>query len=330
MNRKSKFVLLVVTAVIIVSVGAAFWAFTQAMQAETNVRYVGLQNIVSEKMSKAILGIETNAKHVFDEVGRNLDSPEAVIATMVRKTSLGPEVRGYFAAFVPDYFAEKGRWFEPYVHHVDSSEFVLDMVGSARHDYTKSDWYVRGKDAEDGFWCDPYEYVDGTSMNGRYSSYVKPVYDANGRLACVCGADITFVWLTKELQQMDEQLKNDELLNKYRLTRSLDFFSVVIDKDGSCIVYPDGKKLAIKDKGMLQDLTQKKSGTLDMTVGGVASTLYYGPIEGVNWSLAVVTPKDDTQKPTRTMGLALLAIALIGIIITWIICRRTSHEETKS
>ena len=93
-------------------------------------------------------------------MGRNLDSPEAVIATMERKTSLGPEARGYFAAFVPDCLPGKGRWFEPYVHHVDSSEFVL-----------------AGK--------------------------------ANGRLAYVCGADIIFEWLTIELQEMDEQLKND-------------------------------------------------------------------------------------------------------------------------
>ena len=128
---------------------------------------------------------------------------------MERKTSLGPEARGYFAAFEPDYLPGKGRWFEPYVHHVDSSEFVLDMVGAARHDYTKSDWYVRGKDTEGGFWCDPYEYVDGTSMDGCYSSYVKSGYDANGRLAYVCGADIIFEWLTKKLQEMDEQLKND-------------------------------------------------------------------------------------------------------------------------
>ena len=321
------FLLLTVTAVIIVSVGASFWAFTHVMGAETYVRYAGLQKIISEKTAKTILGIETNAKHVFDEVGRNLDSPEAVIATLDRKTSLGPEVRGYFAAFVPEYFPEKGRWFEPYVHHVDSSEFVLDMVGSARHDYTMSDWYIRGKDAKEGFWCDPYEYIDGTSMNGLYSSYIEPIFDGNGKQACVCGADITFEWLTKELQKIDELFRNDESLNRFRLMRDLDFFSMVIDKDGSCIAYPDGKKLTIKDEGMLKDMQQKKSGTLDMTVGGIASTLYYGPIDGMNWSLAVVTPKDDVQKPTLTMGLVLLVIAVLGIIITWIICRRISYAK---
>ena len=321
------YVLLVVTAVIIVSLGMSFLAFSYVMRAETNVRYVGLQNIISEKMAKTIQGMETNAKNVFDEVEKHLDSPESVIAALQSKTSLAPDVRGYFAAFEPEYFKEKGKWFEPYVHHTDNSEFVLSMVGSARHDYTKSDWYVRAQKSKEGFWSDPYYYYDGTDMSGHYCTFVEPVFDATGRLACVCGADITFDWLTKELQRIDEQYQHHESLNKYVLMRNLGFFSVVVDHDGSCLIHPDNKKLPIKDKDMLQDLEQKKSGSQDMTVDGVPSTLYYGPIEGIDWALVVVVPRDDIQKPTLTMGFALFALAILGIMIVWIICRRIRYAE---
>ena len=319
--------LLVVTAVIIVSTGVSFWAFSYAMRAETNVRYVGLQNMISMKMSETIGDLVTNAQNVFDEVEKHLDTPESVVAALMSKTSLAPDVRGYFAAFEPDYFKEKGKWFEPYVHHTDNSEFELSMVGSARHDYTQSDWYVRAKKSKESFWSDPYYYYDGTSMSGHYCTYVEPVFDASGRLACVCGADMTFDWLAKELQRIDNQYKNHGLLNKYRMKRTLDFFSVVVDEDGSCLIHPDEKKLPIKDKGMLQDLVEKKCGTADMTVDGVPSTLYYGPIEGIDWTLVIVAPKDDVQKPLRTMGLGLLAIAIIGIIFAWIICRRIRYAE---
>ena len=321
------YLLLVVTAVIIVSLGMSFLAFSYVMRAETNVRYVGLQNIISEKMAKTIKGMETNAKNVFDEVEKHLDSPESVIAALQSKTSLAPDVRGYFAAFEPEYFKEKGKWFEPYVHHTDNSEFVLSMVGSARHDYTKSDWYVRAQKSKEGFWSDPYYYYDGTDMSGHYCTFVEPVFDATGRLACVCGADITFDWLTKELQRIDEQYQHHESLNKYVLMRNLGFFSVVVDHDGSCLIHPDNKKLPIKDKDMLQDLEQKKSGSQDMTVDGVPSTLYYGPIEGIDWALVVVVPRDDIQKPTLTMGFALFALAILGIMIVWIICRRIRYAE---
>ena len=325
MKRQSVYVLLVVTAVIIVITGASFWAFSNVMRAETNVRYVGLQNIISEKIAKTLEGMETNAKNVFDEVGKHLDSPDAVISALQSKTSLAPDVRGYFAAFEPEYFKEKGRWFEPYVHHTDGSEFELSMVGSARHDYTTSDWYVRAKKLKEGFWSDPYYYYDGTDISGHYCTFVEPLFDSDGKLACVCGADITFDWLTKELQRIDDQYRHHESLNKFRLMRNLDFFSVVVDHDGSCLIYPDNRKLPIKDPAILQDLQQKRCGAVDMTVDGVSSRLYYGPIEGIDWSLVVVTPKHDAQKPMLMTGLLLMAIAIMGIIVVWIICRRIRY-----
>ena len=327
MKRQSIYVLLVVAAVIIVSVGASFWAFSHVMKAETNVRYVGLQNMISEKIAKTIKGMEMNAKNVFDEVGKHMDSPEAVIAALHSKTSLAPDVRGYFAAFEPNYFEEEGIWFEPYVHHSDTSEFELSMVGSARHDYTKSDWYIRATKSKDDFWSDPYYYYDGTNISGHYCTFVEPVFDADGKLACVCGADITFDWLTKELQRIDDQYRNHEALNKYRLMRELDFFSVIISNDGSCLVHPENKKLPIRSKDMLQNLAQKKNGTVDMTVNGVSSTLYYGPIEGIDWTLVVVAPNDDIQKPILTVGIILLVIAVLGIVAVWIVCRHIRYAE---
>lgn len=322
MKRQSIYLLLVVTAVIVVSAGISFRAFSYAMNAETSIRYFSLQNMISEKIAKTIKGMETNAKNVFDEVEKHMESPDAVIDALKSKTSLAPDVRGYFAAFEPDYFKEKGKWFEPYVHHTDSSEFVLSLVGSARHDYTKSDWYIRAKESKISFWSDPYYYYDGTDISGHYCTFVEPVFDANGRLACVCGADITFDWLTKELQRIDDQYKANELLNKYRMRRNLDFFSVVVDQDGSCLIYPENKKLPIRDKDVVEKLAQKKSGTIDVTVDGVPSTLYYGPIEGIDWSLVVVAPKDDIQKPMLAVGLVLLAVAIMGIVAVFFICRR--------
>ena len=78
---------------------------------------------------------------------------------------------------------------------------------------------------------------------------------------------------------------------------------------------------------MLQNLAQKKNGTVDMTVNGVSSTLYYGPIEGIDWTLMVVVPNDDIQKPILTVGIILLAIALLGIVAVWIVCRRIRYAE---
>lgn len=313
--------------VMIVVLALSFRICYHAVRAESHVRYVGMMNVASEKIAKTIRGMEMNAKNVFDEVEKHMSSPETVVAALESKTSLNPDVRGYFAAFEPNYFEQKGRWFEPYVHHVDSSEFVVRQVGSARHDYTKSDWYVRAKELGKSFWSEPYYYYDGTSISGHYCTFVKPIYDVAGHLVCVCGADMTFEWLTKELQQIDDDGREDDMLNMYRMNRKFDFYTVVLNKDGGCIAYPVEKSVSIKDKDIIRDLKEKKSGMVDIEIDGVPSTVYYGPIEYIDWSVAVVVPREDTQKPLLWLGLVLLSVAVAGIVVVWLICRRMRYVE---
>lgn len=289
-NSFPRTILYVVLAVLLVVTSISLWSSHKAAKAERHIRYVGILNLASEKISKTIRGMELNAMNEFDEVEKHLDTPESVIAALESKTSLNPDVRGYFAAFEPDYFPQKGTWFEPYVVHVDTSAFELRMVGSARHNYHKSDWYVRAKKSSDSFWSDPYYYYDGTNISGHYATFVKPVFDKSGRLACVCGADMTFEWLSKELGRIDKEIKQDALLNMYRIDDA-EFYTVIINDDGSSIAYPEGKKLSLTSELTLKDLSEKKSGVVDMVVNGVPSTVYYGPIEYVDWFAAIVVTK---------------------------------------
>ncbi len=276
--------------VMIVTLCASVWKCRQAADAERYVRYVGIMNLASEKIAKTIQGMEMNAKNEFDEVEKHLDTPESVIAALESKASLNPQVRGYFAAFEPNFFPQKGQWFEPYVVHVDTSAFEVRMVGSARHNYHKSDWYIRAKQSNESFWSDPYYYYDGTDISGHYTTFVKPVYDSKGKLACVCGADMTFEWLSKELERIDKEIMGDVLLNKYKNSNE-DFYTVVINDDGSCIAHPEGKKVSLTSEQVVSSLAQKKSGVVDMTINGIPSTVYYGPIKHVDWSVAIVVEK---------------------------------------
>lgn len=321
-DKTIKYVLLTMLAVLIVVSVISVVVCSQAMTAETHMRYLGVMNVASEKIAKTIRGMEMNANNVFDEVEKHMDTPESVIAALESKTSLNPDVRGYFAAFEPDYFQEKGRWFEPYIHHSDTSEFELTQVGSARHDYTKSDWYVRAKKSGVSFWSDPYYYYDGTNISGHYCTYVKPVFNANGKLACICGADMTFEWLTKELQQIDDQSKMSDMLNILRMSGDFDFYTVIVNSDGSCIAHPEGKNIPFTDENVIRDLAEKKSGIVEMDINGVPSTVYYRPIDYINWSVAVITPKQGVQKPLLILGLCFLATTVLGMTVIWLVSRR--------
>ena len=320
-------VLLTASVVILIAVGASYWAVFKALNAETNVRYSGLQSYVASELCRTIKGMELSAENVFNEVEKHLVSPDAVIAALESESNLNPDVRGYFAAFEPYFFKEKGRWFEPYVHHSDSSKFEMTQVGSARHDYTQSKWYVRAKNLKMPFWSDPYYYYDGTNISGHYCTYVKPVFDSEGKLACVCGADITFEWLSKELLNIDDRSRNAKQVNIYRLKRNFDFYSVVFDKDGTCLVHPQDKNVVITDEVILGNLNNHVGGVVEMDICGVPSVVYYGPIEGLDWTVAVIASKSDQQKPFTYMSIILALIAVIGIVAVWFICRRIKYAE---
>ena len=291
--KRIRLYVLLSALVFVIAIGAiAYATCSKAMIAERHARYAGIMNIASEKLAKTIHGMEMNAMNEFDEVEKHLDSPESVIAALKSKTALNPEVRGYFAAFEPGYYPQKGKWFEPYVHHVDSNAFEVRDVGSARHNYFKSPWYIRAKQSSQSFWSEPYYYYDGTNISGHYATFVKPIFDKNGRLACVCGADMTFEWLAKELQRIDSGIKNNELLNSHLFGSDNDFYSIVLYKDGSCIASPEGKKVVMTEEFVVRDLERGKAGTVDMDINGVPSSVFYGPIEHVDWSVAVVVAKE--------------------------------------
>ena len=320
--------MLTVFAAIIVILTVSGWACYRSVQAEAHVRYVGIMKVTSEKIGKTIRGMEMNAENVFDEVSKHLDSPETVVEALGSKIHLNPDVGGYFAAFDPCYFTKEKKWFEPYVHHHNGGEFELSQVGSDQHDYTQSGWYVRALETKESFWSDPYIYDDGTEMTGHYFTYVKPVYDKTGRLACVCGADMTFEWLLKEMKQIDDDHKQNSLLNRYRMDGDFDFYSVIIDSDGYCIAHPEDKTatIQIKDAEVLRNLEQKKSGVFSMELKGEPCSLYYGAIDYINWTVAIVVPESELMRPLWWLGGIFLLITLLCLLLIWTVCRRLSFE----
>ena len=288
----------VIIGVLAVAVVLLAVALNYAVRAERNARYVGMMNVVAEKLSKTVRGVEMNAENVFDEVAKHLESPQAVIEALGSKTSLNPDVIGYFAAFVPNYFPQEGHWFQPYVHQGDSTEFVLTLVGSARHDYTTSTWYVQGVKEKECFWSEPYYYEDDLNVaSGYYMTFATPIFDAQGRLACVCGADMTQEWMIDRLRQIEDEVRNDELAQGGETPHlplmggEDDFFIVILNDDGTSFAQRDGEVVTMSDETFVTSLKKRERGVTELEVNGVPSRVYYTPLRNTHWSVAIVVKK---------------------------------------
>lgn len=321
-NNKHRRVLLTVFIVLMTMAAASVVVCYQVVQAEAYSRYEGIMNVSTEKVAKIIRGVEMNANNVFDEVSMHLDDSEEVVAALKSKANLNLDVRGYFAAFTPNYFPEKGTWFEPYIYQPEYGGFDYRQVGSARHNYTQSPWYVKAKNTGKSFWSEPYYYYDGTSMSGHYVTFIKPLYNAKGNLACVCGADMKFEWLAKELKWVDDRSKSSKVLNKYKMLGEPKYFTIILNNDGDCLAHPEEKEVSVTDKKMLKDLQQGKIGEANLTINGEACMLFYGPIEFIDWSVAVVVPRSDIMKPMLPIAGIFLALVIVGMLIVWLVCRK--------
>jgi hypothetical protein len=112
------------------------------------------------------------------------------------------------------------------------------------------------------------------------------------------------------------------VLNKYLKFTELNYYTVIIDSDGTCLAHPEEKEMAIQDEAVIKDLKHKKSGVADLEIDGETCTVFYGPIEFINWSVAVIVPKQDIIKPLLPIAIILISMTIIGILIVWFVCKR--------
>ena len=340
-NRLTRNVLLAVLAIMVVTLMISLISAFRAMKAETYGRYLGIMNVVSEKVGRILKTEEMGTMIVCDEVEHHLDSPETIMAAL-RESNIEGSIEGYFAAFEPDYYPQKGKWFEPYIHRVNGEE-VMSEVGSEKHDYLNTDWYKHVKQEDKGFWTDPYEYVDEAGNSHAFCSYVLPIHDMDGRFVGVCGADLSLEWLVGELKHIDMTSKDEGMQDIDERYKHLNFFTVIINREGTYIAHPDKRRVLkeniqsyVKRKNVTGDyerlvnnMKQGKSGFGTFEFDGTWSTVYCVAQNEARWLILIVVPKEAIARPILILAMSLIGATILGLLILRLICRRNIRQATK-
>ena len=231
-------------------------------------------DLVSEKLNKILLHEEICARNVFDEVSKNMDSPESVMKAMEEEIKLNEFTDGYFMAFEPGYFKAYPEWFEPYLNR--NSDSIMN-IGGPEHDYFSKPWYIRARKEKNGFWTDPYH--DETVGSHNYCTFCMPLYDSKGRLAGVCGSDMSLTWLVNQLKEIDAGSHNRGLLD-VDFIKEIPFHSFIVMRNGTYVSHPDENRIlkdnvrnhiGVNDLDAIEDMLQMKRGKAIMTIDGVRS-----------------------------------------------------------
>ena len=341
-DRLTKQVLAIALIIMLFTMMMTFIAAYRAIRGEIKGRYLNMMNVVSGKVHMEVKDIEIEAMNVLDEVERHLESPEAVMAALDKELRLNNSAEGYFAAFEPNYFPQSGKWFEPYAHKRANGSFIMEQVGSEQHDYLKSNWYVRMMKEGKGFWTAPYIYSDDAGYGGVFCTFVMPIRNMEGRVVGVFGADLLLENLIKNMHKIDDASRNEAMQNIDRRYSHIEFYSFIINNEGTYISHPDEKRVLKENisshveenlfcadcERVIRDMTQMKSGIEPLVVDSVFSDVYFTPVESTNWSIAIVVSKRALVQPILILLFSLLSATGLGQIMVWFICRRSIRKAT--
>ena len=271
------------------------------IEREMNAIYLCIRN----KLAKVEVTVDNMAWVVADD----LEDPDWMYSITQRLVENNPSILGCMVTFVPDYFPQKGHWFEPYAVRRADGTIETMQLGSAEHDYTKIAFYTEAMAKNGGNWCEPYYDKDGA--RAMVTTYSVPVHDDKGKTVGVVGADIALDWL-------------EEVVEEGKFYKSTQRY----------IVTEKGHRLAGKDSKLFQRALQLVKADEDkvsletiIDEKGDERHVYFHPVGGnTNWILVSIQNDREVFSKLGKIRANLLLPVLAGLILIGFIVWRTSRN----
>ena len=294
------------------------------LELTTAILYYSAQNIIQQDMERVMLRemnalnlcirnklatVEVTLNNMSWVVGRDLEEADWMFEITEKLVKENSVINGSAIAFVPNYYPKEGRWFEPSTVRKADGSIENKQVGSANHDYTKSEFYTVPMATDSCIWCEPYMDVDGSQVE--VTTYSVPVYDDDGRKVAVVIADISLDWL--------EDVMNEERVYK-STQRFLTTGSYNLLGGEDSPMFREAVKILKTDGDKEGYFTAKDK-------HGDKKHVFYAPIGGkTDWVLINILDDNDAFGKLRRIRFFLLLPVMIGLFIVGFIVWRSSRN----
>ena len=261
--------------------------------------------------------------HIRD-IKRNLSRPDSVFKAAEWVLRTHPNVAGCGVAFIPYYYPEKGRLFEPYAYR-ENDEIKTMQAAGEKHDYTKSGFYKEGITAKGPLWTDPY--VDDI-FKIPMVSYTVPLWDKDHKTIGIFALDIPI------------RLLGDTLNYRHIYHSSYD---ILLTADGDFIAGPREDHVRRKDVEQVINIINDSTFTTTLSKSGRSQiATFYSPDDNKKgyiffanfkgqprWKIAVVCYDDEVYGKLRTMRLGIGLLMLAGLVILSLMILRFAKNDRK-
>ena len=313
----------------------------KGMTEEADKRYQEAVERTNESISRLLSNVETAVVNNIRDIEEVLYKPDEIRIVFEEILMRNPDVFGCGIGFKPDYYPQKGRWFEPYMKQGRHGEMVYEQIGGEHHNYLEMEWFRKPMTTGEAYWTQPYR--DETGAEVVVCTYTFPVKDANGNRVGVLGADICLDVLSDFLMSLDVEMNNRHM-HKNTVHDSLSYHtrSFIIGHDGTYITHKNRDFIINKnffkeaaetvekdDDRIVADLKQGKRGHQRLMLDDHETMVYYAPLRSTGWSMLIMVPTASLYGPGNMMVKIMAFLMLVTLVVISKMCSRSIARMTK-
>ena len=328
LKNRSSLALLVTTAVLIeLTAAVQYWYAKKGIREEVEQRAKSELKVKNLEIQNILTAVEVAVKNHAWEAEQMLAYPDSMYSVARRLAEQNNQIIGSGVVFIPNYYPQKGYWFEPYVKVEKDKTAIYSQLGSETHDYTQKDFFTIPIKSGEPYWSEPY--IDNEGAHAMVTTYSYPLHDKTGKVVAIMGADVSLDWL-------------DEIINASHIYPSS--FNIMISRTGQLMVCPVESlvmRRTIQDvtadmkdtttRTINRDMIAGKSGQTALTDdNGQKNYVFYSPIKGkTGWSLAVVCSDKEIFYGLRQVAFNLLLLMLAGLVLMAYLIARAVHNAKR-
>ena len=233
-----------------------------------------------------------------------------------------PYLVGSGIGFVNNFYSQHGKWYEPYVARQKDGSYEHKNIGSAQHDYHRSEWFVNALSSDSGYWSEPY--YDEAGAQVRLCTFAYPLRNKEGKVVGVLGIDLALDWLS-------------DLINVNHVYPSS--YNMMISSTGQLLACPTESLVM---RSTIQEATKKIEDTTaqyintQMMSGNTGSAsliaddgkkyhVYYAPMDH-GWSMAVVCSDKEIYQGLNRASIFLFLLMVAGLLLMGLVMARLARN----
>ena len=319
-------ILFVVVLVFSLSLGFLYWQSRNIIHEEAIDEASHVLDNTALRVKGYMVEVETATRNILWLVNLHTHDQDSLLKYTHRIVANHPNTNGCSITMEPDFYPGEKYGFSAYSVRLDEfstpEKDSVVTVREADYNYYDKVWYKVPRQKRTACWVDPFDdYNAGTLSNPELiASYCIPLSDRQGKFIGVISTDLSLNQLTATITA-EHPYENS--------------YFMMLGADGHYFVHPDTTKLMKQTiftgtdprehtdiVALGYEMTNGRTGHMEVQIDGKSHIVLYRPLEGTQWSVALVCPSNELLRGYNSLNYILLPLLIIGLLLLGMGCHR--------